>query len=230
MLGSARSVLLKASTPGVVLPAAFASYNFDEGSGTVSADHSGNGRNLTMNAATFTTGHTNSGATGSGVITGASASMNAPANAITLMGWIKPLVLTNGTDHIAFGIFDSGGATEAAIFTERTGGGIGNPNVLKGHIRIGGALTPIEGPALTVGTWIHAAVTYDGTTLRMYLNGAQTQSSPQTGTITPGDIFTVAGNSAGNTFETDVVVDDVRIYSTALDIAQITLAMNTPVV
>jgi hypothetical protein len=220
---------MKAITPGIVLPAAYAAYNFNEGSGTTAADSSGNGRNLTMNAVTFTTGHTGSGATSSGVVTAASVSMTAPTTAITLMGWIKPLVLSAGSDHIAFGIFDSGGATEAAIFTERSSGNIGNPDVLKGHFRIGGQLIPIEGPALTVGVWVHVAVTYNGAVLLIYVNGVQAQSDARTGLITTGDIFTVAGNGPNNTFSSDVVVDDVRIYSTALSAIEVGVAMNTPV-
>jgi hypothetical protein len=229
MLGSARSAFMKATIPTVVLPTPFAAYNFNEGSGLTAADASGNGRTLTMNTATFTTGHTSSGATNTGTGVGATVAMNGPTAAITMMGWVKPLALPAGADRLAFGIFDSGGNTEAAIFTERTSGNIGNPDVLKGHFRIGAQLIPIEGPSLVVGTWVHVAVTYDGSTLLMYVDGVQSDSDGRTGLVSTGDVFAVAGNDPNNSFGTDVVVDDVRIYSTALSAAEVSIAMNSPV-
>ena len=37
--------------------------------------------------------------------------------------------------------------------------------------------------ALTLNTWTHLAATYDGATMRMYVNGVQVTSRAQTGAI-----------------------------------------------
>src|SRR5438045_5413934 len=82
MLGSARSVLLK--KPGITLPATLAAYSFSEGSGTTTADASGNGHALTLNSATWTTGHTGNGITNSTTGQGAGATFVGPSAAITM--------------------------------------------------------------------------------------------------------------------------------------------------
>jgi len=231
MLGSARSAFNYRPPAGVVLPSAMAAYSFSEGSGTTSADSSGNGHTLTMNTATFTTGHTGGGITNTAATIGASTNLVPPTAAITMMAWIQALDLTASTSHFAFGFIDStsgSGRTIAAIYTERAD--FPPNNVLQCDLRINDTLSGVSGGAMTLNTWTHCAFTYDGTNIRVYVNGSLiTTSGSLPGTITTADKFNVAGWTTTSQYDTDVIIDDVRVFNSALSQAQITLAMNTPV-
>jgi len=225
MLGSARSGLMK--KPGVSLPAALAAYGFSEGSGTTTADSSGNGHTLTLNSATWTTGHTGSGITNTTTGQGAGAAFVGSSTAVTLMAWIQPLDLPTGGTRVAMGLFETGGNTDVAIFTER--GDFGTPNVLQCDIRIAGSLNAIHGPALTVGVWVHVAITFNGSTVILYVNGTQYATSSLSGIVGDGDRLTVGGTDPGNSYDSDVIIDDARVFGVALTAAQVSAAMSTPV-
>jgi hypothetical protein len=232
VLGSARSVLMKAPTGSNPLPGgAMALYNFNENTGTTAADSSGNSRTITFGTggAWAASGHTGSAMTNTSTSIGGKAVFTAPAVAITIMAWVKPLDLTAGSSHFAFGFVDNGDSTGCAIFTQR-GDGFGAANVLQGDIRIGGSLLALNGSALTVGTWVHLAITYDGATAILYKDGASVTSVSSVGNIGQGDALCVAGGMFDASYDSDVVVDDVRVYSSALTAGQIVTGMNTPVV
>ena len=69
---------------------------------------------------------------------------------------------------------------------------------------------------LALNTWTHLATTYDGTTLRLFVNGAQVASQ-----AVPGAIVASTGHSGSA--EINVwgeyfagLIDEVRIYNRAL--------------
>lgn len=226
MLGSVRSVLIK--KPAVTLPnTLMAAYSFSEGSGTTSADASGHGHTLTLNSATWATGHTGGGISNITTSQGAGAAFTAPTAAITAMAWIKPLSLVSGHTYLAMGFIDTGGNTDVAIFTQR--GDFGTADILQCDLRIAGTLRAIYGPALTVGTWTHVAVTFNGSTISLYLNGALYTSSSFSGTLGTGDRITIAGTDPVNSYDSEVAVDDARVFSTALTATEVASAMSTPV-
>lgn len=231
MLGSARSVLMKAPSGSNPLPgSAMALYNFNENTGTTTADSSGNNRTATFGSggAWDASGHTGAALTNTSTSIGAKAIFTAPTAAITIMGWVKPLNLAAGTSHFAFGFVDNGDSTGCAIFTQR-GDGFGTANVLQGDIRIGSTLHALNGSALTVGTWVHLALTYDGTTAILYKDGAFVTSVTSSGNIGQGDALCLAGGMFDGSYDSDVVLDDVRVYNSALTPGQIVTGMNTPV-
>jgi hypothetical protein len=83
--------------------------------------------------------------------------------------------------------------------------------------------------ALPVNTWSHLAATYDGSLLRLYVNGAQVAQQPVTGPIrTDGGALRIGGNGLLNQVFSGQI-DEVRIYSRALTAAQIQTDMTTPV-
>ncbi len=232
MLGSARSAFMKKATVAPSFPSPIAAYAMNENTGTTTADATGNGHTATLFSSTWGTGHTGSGLTNTTNITGAMTGVfTAPSATITLMAWIKPTSLPAGGSDIACGFFDSGGQTEAALFSQR-GDGFSTPNVVQGNIRLNNSLTAISGSALTVGTWSHVTMTYDGSNVKLYVDGSLVNTVAGTGTITPGDALAVCGPDSGNSgssYNARLVIDDVRVFNVALSGAEVTAAMNTPV-
>lgn len=206
-------------------------YNFNENTGTTSADLSGNGRTATFGTGGTwaASGHTGSALSNTTADVGAKAVFNSPSDVITIMAWIKPLDLTTETTRCAFGFFDNGDSTGTAIFTQRSD--YGTHNVLQGNIRIGAnPLFALHGPALTVGVWTHVALTYDASTAILYKDGVAVDSLSATGNIGQGDALGMAGSIFDGSRNSQCVVDDVRIYRAALTAGQVVTGMNTPVI
>ncbi len=73
------------------------------------------------------------------------------------------------------------------------------------------------------------AATYDGVTLRFFVNGLLVASRAQTGAITASsDALTIGGNAySGQNWSG--LIDEVRIYNRALSATEIHTDMNIPV-
>ena len=95
---------------------------------------------------------------------------------------------------------------------------------------VGGSYAEAFGSTkLTASTWTHLAMTYDGTTVRLYVNGTQVASTAKTGTIaTSTNPLQIGGDSIYGQYFSGLI-DEVRIYNVALTAAQIQSDMTTPV-
>ncbi len=78
------------------------------------------------------------------------------------------------------------------------------------------------------GSWSHITMTYDGATMRLYVNGAlvATHASPKP--HVDGGELTIGGNDFENFYEG--LIDEVRIYNRVLNATEIGTDMNTAVV
>ena len=82
---------------------------------------------------------------------------------------------------------------------------------------------------LPTNTWTHLAATFDGTTLRLYVNGAQVSSVAKTGSIvTSTNPLQIGGDNIYGQYFAGLI-DDVRVYNSALSQSEIATDMNTPV-
>ena len=81
---------------------------------------------------------------------------------------------------------------------------------------------------MTVGVWTHVALTFDGTHAELYRDGVSVWSYDETGLIGQGDALCIAGAMADGQYDSDVVVDDVRVYDSALSAEQINTGMINP--
>jgi hypothetical protein len=74
---------------------------------------------------------------------------------------------------------------------------------------------------LPVNTWTHLAATYDGATLRVFVNGVQAGAAAMAGTLVKSaDALSIGGSLVwGEYFEG--LIDEVRIYNRALTAAEI---------
>jgi hypothetical protein len=83
--------------------------------------------------------------------------------------------------------------------------------------------------AVPPGRWTNVALTYDGATERLYINGRVVLKHRAHGRIqSPGSPLWIGGNEPyGEHFEG--LIDDVRVYARALSRSEIAAAMTTPV-
>jgi hypothetical protein len=76
---------------------------------------------------------------------------------------------------------------------------------------------------LTLNTWQHVAGTFDGTTLRLYVNGVQVNSSAQTATLTSsaGQQLTIGNWSQDGTRGFVGRIDEARVWAITKTAAEI---------
>lgn len=93
------------------------------------------------------------------------------------------------------------------------------------RVHAGGAWDQVEATgAIEEGQWRHLAGSYDGTTMRLYVDGVLVQSKSHTsgGDLDSYPAHTVTmGDSVSGYRELDGLLDDVRVYSRALTAGQI---------
>jgi glucose/arabinose dehydrogenase/PKD repeat protein len=202
-------------------PRPVAAYGFDEGTGAAVADASGNGNGGTISNATWATlgkygrALTFNGTT-SRVTVSDSASLDL-TSAMTLEAWVLPTTSGGWRDVVYKGQDD--------IYYLEGSSSLGTPGV-------GGTFTPsplLAPSPLPVGAWSHLAAAYDGTTLRLFVNGVEVASRPQTGSIETSAGALAIGSDPiyGQYFQG--MIDEVRIWNVARTQAQIQSDMNTPV-
>jgi hypothetical protein len=203
-----------ASSPNTGLVAA---YGFEEGTGTAVADSSGKGNNGTITAATWSTAGKHGKALS---FNGTSAQVSVPdANSLdlttgmTLEAWVNPTAL---------------GIWRTVIFKERTGGMLyslyandgANKPVGQVFLANGEQNAAGTGP-LPLNTWTHLAATYDGSAVRLYVNGNLVRTFAVSGSLAnTSSPLRIGGNSIwGERFAG--LIDDVRVYNRPLGASEI---------
>jgi hypothetical protein len=201
-----------------------AAYNFDDGAGITAADGSGNGLNGTVSGATWAAGHSGGALSFNGTnswVTVADAGVLDFTTGMTIEAWVNPKALTGW---------------QAVVLKERPGGlayalyssdDTNRPPA--GYVNIGGSDRSAAGAsALPLNTWTHLATTYDGTSLRTYVNGTLTTTTAAAGSIvTSTGALRIGGNSVWGEYFNGLI-DDVRLYSRALTASQIQADMSPP--
>ncbi|HEY7705952.1 MAG TPA: LamG-like jellyroll fold domain-containing protein [Gaiellaceae bacterium] len=214
-----------ANTGPTFPPSLVAAYPFAETSGTTTADVTGNGNTGTLSGPTRTAaGRHGAALTFDGTndwVTVADAPELDLTTGLTLETWVRPtqgggwrtLLLKENGSTLAYGLYSSasGGTPMAIVYT-------------------GGSQQKLSGPsALPVNTWTHLAATYDGTQLRLYVNGVQRAIKAVTGSIpNASGVLRMGGNNVWRSewFRGDL--DEVRVYNRALSQAEIEADMTTP--
>jgi hypothetical protein len=203
-----------------------AAYNFNAGSGTTVADLSGNGNTGTLSNATWTTaGH----AAGALSFNGTNALVSVPDSSsldltvgMTLEAWVNTSAL--GTTWRTVVLKEQPGNMAYALYANAE---TARPAV---HVVVPAGEAILKGTAgLTLNTWAHLTATYDGATLRLYVNGTQVASSAVSGAMaTTTGSLRIGGNTVWSEWFKGTI-DDVRIYNRALSTSEIQTDMNTPV-
>jgi hypothetical protein len=217
-----------------------AHWRFDETSGIIAHDASGNGHDGTIIGdpkwgAGKIGGALEFNGTGDVVDLGA---FDVVGPGITLAGWLKP----NG-----FGVNDGRVLTKADEWGENNHWWMLSTIAEAGEIRLRFRLKTTDGQntttliadsgVLEIGEWQHAAATWDGTTMRLYLNGEEVGSIAKGGDAVATDASVKAsiGSQPPDAYATDIshvnkffdgFLDDVRLYNGALSQDEIQILME----
>jgi hypothetical protein len=201
-----------------------AAYGFEEASGTTATDTSGKGNNGTLQGAARTAnGRFGRALSFDGVndwVTVADAA-SLDSTRVTVEAWVYPTTL-------------SGWRT--TVLKERAGGLVyglyahdNAPNPAM-TIAMSGVDQSASGSAsLPLNTWTHLAATYDGTTIRLFVNGVQAGTRAVSGSLAASTgPLRIGGNAVWGEYFSGRI-DEVRIYNRALSAAEIQADMNRPV-
>ena len=209
-----------ASTPGLI-----AAYSFNEGSGTTLTDRNGHGHTGTLTGPTWTTaGRNGGGLSFDGVNDSVRINDHAEldlTNGMTLEAWVRPTTLGNTWRTVVFK--EQASHMTYALYASTDNG---RPT---GQAYVGGERDARGPAALATATWTHLATTYDGTTVRLYVNGTEVRALAAAGSMsTSTGALKLGGNALWNEWFSGTM-DDVRIYNRALTPAQIQADMAAPV-
>ena len=212
------------STAGAADPSLRAALGFNEGAGASVGDVSDWGNNGTIGGATWTTaGRFGNALRFDGVddmVTIPDADSLDLSTGMTLEAWVRPNGMT-GYDSV---IMKEGAAGLAyALYGQISAG---RPTFYALLSRLRG----ISGPtALVNNEWSHLTATFDGATLRLYVNGTQVAIDGRSGAVAPtSGALRIGGTILSSEFYKGDL-DEVRIYSRALTPAEIVTDMNTAV-
>jgi hypothetical protein len=206
------------AAPGLV-----AGYGFEEASGVTATDASGAGNAGTIAGATRSA----AGRFGAALsFDGVNDRVNIPdaspldlSPAMTLSAWVRPTangwrtVLTKERPGgLAYGLYAST-----------------NTNRPSAEVTTAGTFEARGTAALASNTWSHLSATYDGATLRLYVNGTQAASRAVNGSIAVSSgALRIGGNAVWGEYFRGLI-DEVRVYNRALSAAEIQGDMNVPV-
>ena len=201
-----------------------AAYAFDEGIGTTVGDASGSGNTGTISGATWTTlGHSGGALSFDGVndwVTIVDAATLDLTTGMTLEAWVNPANINSWRTVV---LKETIGGLAYALYASNAFG------LPAGFVRTGQDVGATSLTSIPLNTWTHLAVTYDGTTVRLFVNGVQAAAASAGGSIAQSaEVLRIGGNAVWNEFFNGRI-DDVRIYRRALTAAEIQQDMTTPV-
>ena len=207
-------------------------WHLNEGTGFLAVDSSPNNNNgvVSNTGAAWVPGHYGFGLNFTGdpngrVIIPDSNSLHLQST-FTIMAWVKPASLAGPAVVISKYTGPPAGTNITFSIKQAVNANYGKWEIDTTFFNLWSNL-PIQ-----AGVWQHLAVTYDGNTANLYINGNLDSS-----TVVPGGNFyigtdpVIIGGQNGTINDRapyNGVIDEVRIYNQALTQAQVVNDMNTP--
>lgn len=218
-VSTSRSATVTISLPD--LSPSFSEYLFEESAGSTVEDSQGSNDGTIMNTANRTTGVAGNGLemSGTGYISLGEAFGDNVQSEVTLSAWVKPSLTTGGYQ----GIIMHGGPNvdTYALYIK--------PDTKSIAFKTSGTSSPWMELAgvneLWDGNWHNLTVTYDGAQKIIYLDGVVISSAASTGLLESGQGYNLligAGRDDANPiYLYHGLMDEVRIYNTALSSAEV---------
>jgi hypothetical protein len=209
-----------------------AAYGFNEGSGTTVGDASGNGNGGAISNASWVQGKSGTSLKFTGAANSYVSIPDAPSldltNGLTVEAWVDPSSLTSpDADWCAVVAKDHPNSSNDISYALYAATGTSTPP--GEHILVSGGDKGVSASSkLTLNSWAFLAATYDGASMKIYVNGTLVRSKAQSGSIVEVNApLKIGGDWSGEMFTG--IIDEVRVYNTALTQAQVQGDMSTPV-
>jgi hypothetical protein len=202
-----------------------AAWGFNEGAGMSVADASGKGHVGTVSSTSWSTSGKFGGALSfngsSSWVTVADANDLDLSSALTLEAWVRPSVLGSGWRTVVFKE-RSGGMVYSLYANQSAGRPVG-------QVWLGAEQNAVGSAGLALNAWSHLASTYDGSMLRLYVNGVLVSSSAVSGSMAASSgVLRIGGNGVWPEWFAGLI-DEVRVYNRALSASEIQTDMSTAV-
>ena len=141
---------------------------------------------------------------------------------LTLEAWVNPTA-SAGWQAVIVKERDQAGLSYALYSSSDSG-------LPDGTVNVGTDVSVLATSPLPSNTWSHLALTYDGTTLRIFVNGRLASAQPANGLLaTAGTPLRIGGDSIWGEYFSGLI-DEVRIYNRPLTANEIQVDMGTPIV
>ena len=203
-----------------------AAYAFSEGTGLTVVDLSGQNNVGTVSGAAWTTsGRYGSGLRFDGVddwVTVADAATLDLTTGMTLEAWVYPTAQTSA--HTVL-LKETAAGLAYSLYAHENGAPVT-------WVRLDGAASSNSATgtsSLPLNTWTHLAATFDGSTLRLFVNAAQVGSRTIGGSLVQSTgALRLGGNAPWGEYFAGVI-DEVRVYNRALTASEIATDRDTPI-
>ena len=209
-------------------------WKFDETSGTSASDSSGNSHTGTLeNGASFTSGYVNNAVNFDGDNDRVSCgTWNVTGSAITICCWFKADSFTGS--YYDGRLVAKTTSTASADHTWMLSGikeGTSNKR-LRFRLKTGGSTSTLIASSgnMATDTWYHGAAVYNGSTMKLYLDGDEVGSTSKSGSITTSSAGISIGQNPSGAGDVpwDGLIDDVRIYEYALSESELDDIISPP--
>ena len=197
---------------------------FDENTGTVAHDTSGNGDNGTVNGAAWVSGKINSALSFNGTTNDVVTGNITLGSTFSVTAWVNASVMP----QTAFGRIAETQYSHG-FYLGTNSGGNGYKFIVDGGTGITGTCGAeygcAEGGSVSSG-WHLITGTYDGATARLYVDAVEVAADTFT---TPGNVnlpLYIGRYYGGNGYGWKGAIDEVRLYNVALAIADISTIYN----
>lgn len=208
---------------------AVAHWRLDERFGSVAYDHSGSGRTGTVVGATRVAGARDRALSFDGADDYVHAGpWSVAGTSLTLCAWVR--LASPFQDNDARLISKAVGSAEQDHYWMLSLTTVSSQPRLRFRLKTGGSTTTLIASSgnLALDTWYHAAAAYDGSAMRLYLDGVEVGSVAKSGSLSTDDAVAIfLGANPPNTYAPlRGALDDVRIYNIALSASEVQAVMN----